>query len=282
MSKISLNVKEVKNFVNYILDNNNYLQENNKVPVAVEIIGEAGIGKTSSIMQIATERDLHLVKLNLAQIEELGDLVGFPLRQFELCKTKNTTATIKKSTTPVTKEITVMEKKITKKQVLENGKFIIKEIVEEVPVKKLVKEPVVEEVMDTPPWDEDKECLWIDEQAVDEYLKRGYEFTGNKRMSYCPPEWIADKGENGILLLDDFSRADLRFTQAAMELIDKQTYLSWKLPKGWTIILTSNPDNGNYFVTSLDTAQKTRFISIDIKFDVECWAEWAEQTGIDG
>jgi MoxR-like ATPase len=74
----------------------------------------------------------------------------------------------------------------------------------------------------------------------------------------------------------------LRFTQAAMELIDKQTYLSWKLPKGWTIILTSNPDNGNYFVTSLDNAQKTRFISIDIKFDVDCWAEWAEKEKIDG
>jgi MoxR-like ATPase len=208
MAKISLNVKEVKDFVNYIIDNNSYLQENGKVPVAVEIIGEAGIGKTSSIMQIAKERDLHLVKLNLAQIEELGDLVGFPLRQFELCKTKTNSSVKPAVKQVVSKEVIEIEKKVTKKQVLENGKFVMKEIVQEVPVKKIINEEVQEETLDTPPWDEDKECLWIDEQAVEEYLKRGYEFTGNKRMSYCPPEWIADKGENGILLLDDFSRAD--------------------------------------------------------------------------
>ncbi len=58
-------------------------------PVAVEVVGDSGIGKTSTILQLAKETDLHFVKLNLAQIEELGDLVGFPIRQFEVCKTEN-------------------------------------------------------------------------------------------------------------------------------------------------------------------------------------------------
>ena len=31
---------------------------------------------------------LDFVKLNLAQIEELGDLVGFPVRQFQMYKEK--------------------------------------------------------------------------------------------------------------------------------------------------------------------------------------------------
>ena len=62
------------------------------------------------------------------------------------------------------------------------------------------------------------ECKWIDEQAINIYEKEGYIFTGEKRMSYCPPEWIADKKEGGILLLDDYSRANIRFLQATMEL----------------------------------------------------------------
>jgi hypothetical protein len=122
---------------------------------------------------------------------------------------------------------------------------------------------------------------WVDEHAVEEYTRQGYRFTGQKRMSYCPPEWIADKAGGGILLLDDWNRADIRFIQACMELVDRQEYISWKLPKDWHIILTANPDNGSYMVNAIDVAQKTRFVSVEYKFDVDRWAEWAEQNGID-
>jgi len=211
--QVSLNVNETKTFLKHIINNNRFLQQNNKPPVAVEVVGESGIGKTSTIIQLVKELDLHFVKLNLAQIEELGDLVGFPIRQFEVCK--------------------------------------------------------------------DVDCMWIDEHAVEEYTKLGYKFTGLNRMSYCPPEWISGKTTGGILLLDDWNRADIRFIQAVMELIDRQQYISWSLPKDWHIILTSNPDNGEYLVNSIDNAQKTRFISVNLKFDIDCWSEWAENCQID-
>jgi hypothetical protein len=73
-----------------------------------------------------------------------------------------------------------------------------------------------------------------------------------------------------------------RFMQATMEILDRQEYVSWKLPKNWHVILTTNPDNGDYNVTSLDVAQKTRFISVELKYDVNVWAKWAENAGIDG
>ena len=101
-------------------------------------------------------------------------------------------------------------------------------------------------------------------------------------MGYCPPEWISGKEKGGILLLDDWNRADMRFIQAVMELIDRQQYISWTLPKDWHIILTANPDNGDYLVSSIDNAQKTRFITVQLKFDTECWAKWAEENQIDG
>jgi hypothetical protein len=101
-------------------------------------------------------------------------------------------------------------------------------------------------------------------------------------MSHAAPEWIQGKGEGGFLVLDDYTRADARFMQATMEILDRQEYVSWKLPKNWHVLLTTNPDNGDYNVTSLDVAQKTRFISVELKYDADVWAKWAEKANIDG
>jgi hypothetical protein len=216
--QVQLNTDELKQFVTHVVNNNKYLQENGKIPVAVNIEGEAGIGKTSTILQYANENNLHFVKLSLSQLEELGDLVGFPIKEFEVAKTTD------------------------------DGKRVAK---------------------------------WIPENIMPLYIQQKYVPTGEKRMTHAQPEWIQGKGENGLLILDDYTRADARFMQATMEIIDRQEYISWKLPKGWTVILTSNPDNGDYQVTSLDEAQKTRFITSYLKFDIDCWARWAEENEID-
>jgi hypothetical protein len=122
---------------------------------------------------------------------------------------------------------------------------------------------------------------WIGEAQVNMALQKKYKVVG-KRMSHAAPEWIQGKGEGGFLILDDYTRADQRFMQATMEILDRQEYVSWKLPKNWHVILTTNPDNGDYNVTSLDVAQKTRFISVELKYDVNVWAKWAETASIDG
>ena len=86
--QVNLNVTELKGFVNHIIENNRFLQEQGKGPVSVEVVGESGIGKTSTIVELAKDNNLNFVKLNLAQIEEIGDLVGFPVRQFQMYKEK--------------------------------------------------------------------------------------------------------------------------------------------------------------------------------------------------
>ena len=88
MAQVNLNIDELNGFVNHIIKNNRFLQEQGKNPVAVEVVGESGIGKTSAVLDLAKENELDFVKLNLAQIEELGDLVGFPVRQFQMYKEK--------------------------------------------------------------------------------------------------------------------------------------------------------------------------------------------------
>ena len=217
MNQVNLNIDELQDFVGHIIKNNRQLQADGKKPVAIEVVGESGIGKTTSIMDMTKSHGLDFVKLNLAQIEELGDLVGFPIKQFQMWK--------------------------------------------EVDGKKRGK--------------------WVDEVAVKDYSNDGWKTTGKSQMSYSAPEWIADKKQGGVLLLDDWNRADVRFIQACMELVDRQQYISWTLPKDWHIILTANPDNGDYMVNSVDAAQKTRYITANLKFDVDVWARWAEESKLD-
>ena len=214
MNTVQLNVDELKGFIRHMVKNNQHIQAQGKVPVAINIEGDAGLGKTSAILQLGKELGMDVVKLNLSQIEELGDLVGFPVKEF------------------------------------------------------LVK-------------NQEGKQRWITEAQVNGALKAGYTVV-DKRMSHAAPEWIQGKGEGGFLILDDYTRADHRFMQATMEILDRQEYVSWKLPKNWHVILTTNPDNGDYNVTSLDVAQKTRFISVEMKYDVQVWAKWAEKAAIDG
>ncbi len=216
MIKTELNAQELKDFINHTIKNNRLIQADGIVPISLEVVGPAGIGKTSIFKQIADENKLRFVKVSLSQIEELGDLVGMPVRQFQMCKEGET------------------------------------------------------------------DCIWADENAIHTYEAEGWKFTTKKRMTYCPPEWIADMDEGGLLLLDDYTRADMRFLQATMELVDVQEYISWKLPKDWHVFLTSNPSDGEYLVNEMDDAQKTRYLSIGMKFDVKEWAKWAEITKIDG
>jgi nucleoside-triphosphatase THEP1 len=140
MSQIQLNVDELKTFMNHMVTNNQYIQAQGKVPVTVNISGDAGLGKTSAILQLGEELNLPVVKLNLSQLEELGDLIGFPVKEF---KVKNA-----------------------------EGK-----------------------------------TLWITEQEIETASSKGYKVV-DKRMSHAAPEWIQGKGEGGILILDDFTRAD--------------------------------------------------------------------------
>ena len=246
MGQVNLNATELKGFVNHIIKNNRFLQAEGKQSVSVEVVGESGIGKTSTIVELAKENNLNFVKLNLAQIEELGDLVGFPVRQFQMYKE----TAVSQKTNDIS--YTAAQRAAASSNLTQ------------------IQQPKTKKV-----------GLWVDELAVQEYLKTGYKMTGKNRMSYCAPEWIADAKEGGILLLDDWNRADVRFIQACMELIDRQSYISWTLPRDWHIILTANPDNGDYMVNSVDSAQKTRYVTANLKFDVNVWAQWAEEAGVD-
>ncbi len=218
MSKESkMNLAEATDLLEFIIKQNYNLAAENKKTTAIEFIGESGIGKTSALLDIAKKLDMYCVKLNLAQIEELGDLIGYPIKEYYMCSPEGI-------------------------------------------------------------------CEWIGSDVLEHYISAGYKLHENQsRMSYALPSWVPrEETPNGtLLLLDDFNRADPRMIQAVMELIDRGQYISWSLPPKTTIVLSSNPDNGDYSVSTLDNAQKTRYMSFAVDFDIEVWAKWAEFEGLD-
>lgn len=84
----TITLEEFKYIFNYLLDNNKRLVDEGKNPTSVGVIGEAGLGKTSIMQQIAEERGMTFVKLNLSELEEVSDLTGFPIKEYKL-KIKN-------------------------------------------------------------------------------------------------------------------------------------------------------------------------------------------------
>lgn len=212
--KLNLNAEELKEFLEYTIENNKFLITKNIVPLSINIEGTAGVGKTSSVIALMDEKGIPIIRKNLAELDDLSDLVGYPYKEHEII----------------------------------NGA---------------------------------SEIEWVSEKLLPQKMALGYKVTGEKRMGHAAPEWIHGHESPVCLLLDDYTRASERFIQACMTLIETQRYNNWELPKGSLIVLTTNPDNGNYSVASMDNAQKTRMININFKFDIEVWAAWAEKKKID-
>lgn len=101
------------------------------------------------------------------------------------------------------------------------------------------------------------------------------------QTSFIPPEWVPREEGPGILLIDDVNRADDRILRGIMQLLQNYELVSWKLPANWHIILTANPDGGDYSVTPLDMAMLTRMMHITLTFDIKRWALWAEKNQVD-
>lgn len=210
----TITLDEFKDDIKYLIKNNKNLIEQGKKPIAIGIEGSAGLGKTSILQQIADEIGYGYVRLNLAELEEVSDLTGFPIKVYKT----------------------------------EDGR-------------------------------------WIPSDLVGKFCDE-VTFTGETRMSYAAPEWLPEENGEGkegwILALDDYTRANSLFMQATMELIQNGKYISWNLPKNTTIVLSSNPDDGAYAVTSLDPAQRSRFINFPVKFSIDAWSQWAENQELDG
>lgn len=102
-----------------------------------------------------------------------------------------------------------------------------------------------------------------------------------ERTVFRAPAWVPSTPGPGILLIDDVNRADERILRGIMQLLQNHELISWQLPPQWQIILTANPDGGDYSVTPMDDAMLTRMLHVTLDFDLKTWVAWAEQNGVD-
>ena len=80
----AVKMDQVKNLVNFTIDRNVELENEGKMPIAISLEATAGIGKTSILENIAKDRGMNFVKLSLHEMEEAGDLIGFPMTEYEV------------------------------------------------------------------------------------------------------------------------------------------------------------------------------------------------------
>lgn len=79
-----LTLGEFTKVLDYLIDNNRRLVDGGGTPISVCLEGEAGLGKTAVVQQLAEAKGMPFVKINLAQLEEPAELVGFPYKEFKV------------------------------------------------------------------------------------------------------------------------------------------------------------------------------------------------------
>lgn len=205
---------EIYNLLKDLIESNDKIMAKGGIPVSMSIVGERGIGKTTIPRELITDLGRSYYKLNLAQLTEPSELVGYYSKEYELVK--------------------------------------------------------------------EKDSVWVTENLIPKYTEEGYKYIGKVRTRPCPPDWVDELKENGFLILDDYSRSNSLFSQAVMELINEGTMIGWDLKKKKIqIILTENPDSGEYNVSSQDNAQVDRMLKVNMIWDSKDWAERAEKIKLD-
>lgn len=124
---------------------------------------------------------------------------------------------------------------------------------------------------------------WVPEEVSQGWLKDGWQVvhSAGVRTMYAPPDWVPTEPGPAILLLDDWNRASVRIIKGIMQLLQNYGMVSWKLPHGCNIVLTANPDEQDYLVTSIDNAILTRIRSVTLTHEAKEWAVWATGAGLD-
>jgi len=124
---------------------------------------------------------------------------------------------------------------------------------------------------------------WVPEEVVQGYLADDWkmEHRAGVKTMYAPPDWVPDEPGPSILGLDDWNRASIRIVKGIMQLLQNYGMVSWKLPEGCNIVLTGNPDEQDYLVTSIDSAILTRIRSVTLRADAKEWSVWAQAAKLD-
>lgn len=123
------------------------------------------------------------------------------------------------------------------------------------------------------------ECSILDLSLLEPPDLVGLPVITDGRTAYATPTALPTGGE-GILLLEELNRADRSVQQPALQLLTARRLHEYELPPGWVAFAAINPEDGEYQVTPLDPALRSRFLVLRVRADVREWRKWAAAAGV--
>jgi MoxR-like ATPase len=99
------------------------------------------------------------------------------------------------------------------------------------------------------------------------------------RTAFAAPRILPTDGA-GILLLEELNRAERYIQQPALQLLTGRRLHEYELPPGWLACAAINPEDGDYQVTPLDPALRSRFLNLAVRADRDAWLVWAQANAV--
>lgn len=117
------------------------------------------------------------------------------------------------------------------------------------------------------------DTFYANESVASTYVNEHTVLTGRQKTSYVLPEKLQKMIGNDkvVLLIDDYNRGNDFVVKAIMELINTGSYSAWEgyIPKDFQVALSSNHDNGENNVTSIDLPNSSRMATVELVWNIE-------------
>jgi hypothetical protein len=124
---------------------------------------------------------------------------------------------------------------------------------------------------------------WVDPGDITGIPYKDVKANGDFITRFAKQSWFPfdlEEGKKGVILFDDFNRANTEIIQALMQVLQLKVCGGYYFPKGWYIVLSANPDNNVYNVNSIDDATLTRMINLHLSKNIGSWKTYAYENNI--
>jgi MoxR-like ATPase len=113
---------------------------------------------------------------------------------------------------------------------------------------------------------------------------RGIPFRMGEAVEWAIPSILPDAkrhGSRGILFLDEITSAPPSVSAAAYQLILDRRLGNYEVPPGWAIFAAGNRQGDRGVTYAMPAPLANRFSHFEVEANLEDWAQWAYQNGID-
>ena len=109
---------------------------------------------------------------------------------------------------------------------------------------------------------------------------------GNVMTKFTKPPLITkiqESGlEHGVILFDELLQASADIQKVLADVLDpeERTLAGWAIPDGWIVAFTGNRVQDKSGATRMLSHLNNRVLILELKFDIEVWAKWAEANDV--